>query len=912
MRKLVLFSDGTGNSSAKAEKTNVWRMFQALDQGAGDQVAKYDDGVGTSPVRLLAMIGGAFGWGLKRNVLDLYKFLCREYHEGDRIYGFGFSRGAFTIRVLASLVASLGLVDYRSEEELDRRARIIYRLYRNQCFPAVKGSPVWVFRLVRNALIRLFQRVTGSMLDKDIPRRTGIPIEFLGLWDTVSAYGMPVEEFKPAVHWLVWPMYFDDLVLAPSVQHAYHALSLDDERTTFHPLVWDESAERRMEADGDIMPGRMQQVWFSGVHANVGGGYPEDQLSLISLEWMMQNAMRHELRLIQHFVDLTRASMSPYARLYDSRAGLHTLYRYTPRQIRMFEDLAKNKILPVIHWSVILRLADATDRYAPVTLPTSFEVLAPDGKVYPLAAASGKGALAGTAHPPLATLREAMLRIVPPNAAAIELALDTVWWRRLCYFITVMVGLVILAFPLFGEAAYDADNQRVRGIIDPVVTMLGAFVPSQAERWIAALRGSPLVIGSLLIALGILVKLSSVLQTRIRDRAMLGWHAANKYAYLQWLSDHERRSRNVALAAFIVGAGMLAWAKLREASLQVPVIGTLLLLWSLWRIGHSLACLRRLKTAADKGADPSAATQPGTWSLKLARALRKHAGLVKLYRFAAQKLVPAFFVLLMILAAAIIGNRVAFDALNSVGLVCEPTPGLEQDREDLSRSGRVAFMTNAPCLATGIVLQRGGRYRVTLKDPEGTWFDRALHTDLGGFPTSSLVHRFGMPLKRWWSANWFAPIGRVGQYGNEEYVLEPIAPYLERRYPAVPEFGGSLRCPIPPEDAKRLRASDATPAERKVLVAEVTAKSTGELFLFVNDAVVWPPNLHGYFYSNNLGSALVNVERLHMAADEPAAGARSAALGPAAPLALPQAAPLPPFDLAQCPGYGASVPMDRP
>ena len=116
-KKIALFSDGTGNSSAKAQKTNVWRLFQAIDQTRDDQVAKYDDGVGASSNKYLAALGGAFGWGLKRNVIDLYKFVCRNYVAGDQIYGFGFSRGAFTIRVLTGLIAREGLVVFRSEEE---------------------------------------------------------------------------------------------------------------------------------------------------------------------------------------------------------------------------------------------------------------------------------------------------------------------------------------------------------------------------------------------------------------------------------------------------------------------------------------------------------------------------------------------------------------------------------------------------------------------------------------------------------------------------------------------------------------------------------------------------------------------------------------------------------------------------
>ena len=102
--RIIVLSDGTGNSVAKVWRTNVWRTFDFLDLTGSDQVAKYDDGVGSSSFIPWAIITGAFGWGLKRNVLDLYEFVCRNYKQmtptksGSRLFGFGFSRGAFTIR----------------------------------------------------------------------------------------------------------------------------------------------------------------------------------------------------------------------------------------------------------------------------------------------------------------------------------------------------------------------------------------------------------------------------------------------------------------------------------------------------------------------------------------------------------------------------------------------------------------------------------------------------------------------------------------------------------------------------------------------------------------------------------------------------------------------------------------------
>ena len=105
-KNIILLSDGTGNSAAKVFRTNVWRLSQILDlSDPASQVAYYDNGVGTSSFKLFAILGGVFGFGLKRNVIGIYSFCCRNYQPGDRIYCFGFSRGAFTIRIVAGMIA---------------------------------------------------------------------------------------------------------------------------------------------------------------------------------------------------------------------------------------------------------------------------------------------------------------------------------------------------------------------------------------------------------------------------------------------------------------------------------------------------------------------------------------------------------------------------------------------------------------------------------------------------------------------------------------------------------------------------------------------------------------------------------------------------------------------------------------
>jgi hypothetical protein len=113
-KNIILLSDGTGNAAGKLLKTNVWRLYESLDlRDPSVQIACYDDGVGTSSFKPLALIGGGFGYGLKRNVLRLYRFLCEHYDPGDRIYAFGFSRGAFTIRVLVGLISTQGIIKTR-------------------------------------------------------------------------------------------------------------------------------------------------------------------------------------------------------------------------------------------------------------------------------------------------------------------------------------------------------------------------------------------------------------------------------------------------------------------------------------------------------------------------------------------------------------------------------------------------------------------------------------------------------------------------------------------------------------------------------------------------------------------------------------------------------------------------------
>jgi uncharacterized protein (DUF2235 family) len=289
--RIIVLSDGTGNAASSVWRTNVWRIFQSLRLQDNDQAAKYDDGVGTSAFLPLALLGGAFGWGLKRNIIDAYKFICRNYQKDAKIYLFGFSRGAFTVRVLAALILEQGLVRAKSEGELHDLARKAYRLYRASGYHSIWRLEV-LFRWLRDALLTIIDLVLRRNAYDQNSNITVPTIEFIGVWDTVAAYGFPVDEMTRGVSNWIWPLELPDRVLSPRVRYARHALGLDDERTTFHPVLWteEEPGQPPPPVPITIKGQRLVQVWFVGMHSNVGGGYPDDAVAFVPLYWILNEA----------------------------------------------------------------------------------------------------------------------------------------------------------------------------------------------------------------------------------------------------------------------------------------------------------------------------------------------------------------------------------------------------------------------------------------------------------------------------------------------------------------------------------------------------------------------------------------------------------------------------------------------
>lgn len=551
-KAILLFSDGTGNSSAKLFKTNVWRLYEAVElgpapQGAQVQIAFYDNGVGTSGFRPVALLGGIFGWGLKRNVLRLYTFLCRNYRRDDKIYAFGFSRGAFTIRVLVALIARQGILTGHKESDLAYLVHDAYRDYCRENFP--RRWPRFLaqgIRGVRDGYISLKRRIRGQIRYRQTERLYE-DIEFVGVWDTVSAYGGPFAELTRGIDDWVWPLSMPNYRLSARVRRARHALSLDDERDAFWPLLWDEHLEWEQvirggeyyyqDADGELKTGkrpvsgnRLRQVWFAGVHSDVGGGYPDESLSYTSLTWMMDE-LRDDLRFIPQFVDRATALANPLGPIHDSRAGLAAYYRYQPRKIAAFLDPPDHKSVSLrdpwamgspphgllrralVHESVLARIASGVDNYAPSALPATFIPILSTGPV--ARCALSKANLHSLSRSP----NERKCRYERQ-----ENEWDSVWRRRLTYFLTVIATFVLLALPVIPLLdSLDDICSDDRCFAQEISNTALIFLPESFRGWLTPWAERPIGTLVLLIAIFALVWSGKRAERRFRDDVRQSW-----------------------------------------------------------------------------------------------------------------------------------------------------------------------------------------------------------------------------------------------------------------------------------------------------------------------------------------------------------------------------------------------------
>jgi uncharacterized protein (DUF2235 family) len=887
MRNLVVLSDGTGNSAGASNKTNVWRLYEALDLTGEDQVATFGDGVGTSTWKPLRLLGLALGVGVKKNTIQLYKFLCRNYGDHDRIWCFGFSRGAFTVRALVGLVHHEGLISYKSDEELDRNAIAAYRAYRRKAF-ATKLPWVVVGRWLRDRAIWLWNKSVGMRTYDEIKVETFererhlIPIHFIGVWDTVVAYGLPVDELTQAVDKWIWPMTFRDKSLLPNVRCARHALSIDDERRTFFPLPWNEADEVKLfEMDPTLPPGRLLQVWFAGAHANVGGGYPDDSLSYVPLCWMIEQASVRGLRFRKEIVTLQAGLATAAGRLYDSRAGFGMFYRYQPRDAFALMDERR----PLIHHSVVTRMALGAQGYAPISLPYELDVLLPYGTPIAFSAMAaaeqftiaGNGAMQPPALPPpqpgrspAATAQELqqsqkqvleqIIKLDTTDASAgrqpiVELVRDTVWWRRAVYFVSLGLALAIAIYPQIGSSIHFAGQQDsdswVRTFVQMVLGPFKQFLPGYSESWITATEDHGSVAALVLTLFVATLGLSAFLQRRIGDRSRAAWRVQARVdgqALDRLRLTGQSRAGLYGTILFSLLA-LLAWAG--EAS------SALIVIFAIVALASFVLFVRR--KFVDAGTINAA--HPGLL-LGIARRLRHQPIVLAIYRWLARVALPAFFLAMCVVGVLSWSYYMSAVLISNGGYFCADSQGQPESADEVDRS--FDFDTRSLCQKTGFAVTEGRRYRIAMTIPEqDDWFDKAIWTDVRGFPTDRFHHYLALPLKRWWTKNWFQPVVRVGGKGNFEYALEPQHPLPDvplRNCDAPEEPGTNVSDPASlatRRAVKQCNGRSLTPARK--LVAEFTPRNSGELFFFVNDAVLLWPQLGDFFYRNNSGTARVVI-----------------------------------------------------
>ena len=267
MKRIIVCADGTWNYRDKVDErtkkrrptnvTKVARAVQARSRDGIDQVVFYHEGVGTSGV-FDKYSGGVLGSGIENNIRELYRSILYNYSDGDELFFFGFSRGAFTVRTLAGFMNKVGLI----RKDADYYLPELYAWYESGKGP---DSPEWdhAFHNIRD-------------------RRECPPIKFVGVWDTVGSLGPPGLLGQISKRILRRNRYeYHDISLNSHIQHAYHALAIDERRQPFTPSLWERPTG---------FSGTLEQAWFVGMHSNVGGSSTPDGLANEALHWMVEKA----------------------------------------------------------------------------------------------------------------------------------------------------------------------------------------------------------------------------------------------------------------------------------------------------------------------------------------------------------------------------------------------------------------------------------------------------------------------------------------------------------------------------------------------------------------------------------------------------------------------------------------------
>ena len=368
-KNIVVLCDGTGQIGGEGYNTNIYKLFNILEDRTKEQVVYYEPGLGTTWRKIT---GNIFGVGMSKNIIKCYRFIFDNYEAGDKIYLFGFSRGAAMVRSLTYFIHHFGILP-QSRPELIDEAYNIYKSIED------KGHA----EASTDALNQINLRA-AEFVEKHHNMWT--KIEFIGCFDTVAALGISQFSILDNIIDKFFKHKFQNFSLSDSVIRAYHALAIDDERKTFHPVLWGSAPEENQEG----VKRRATQVWFCGMHTDVGGGYPEQTLSNIPLLWMIEKAAKYGV--LFHIPDQddlenleklkVKIAEDANGKMHNSREGTAKhfyLEKYYIKEPRYWNDgIGK----PWVHQSVLDRANNPDNNYHPWILE-KYKVQDQDYRVTP-------------------------------------------------------------------------------------------------------------------------------------------------------------------------------------------------------------------------------------------------------------------------------------------------------------------------------------------------------------------------------------------------------------------------------------------------------------------------------------------------------------------------------------------------
>ena len=636
----------------------------------------------------------------------------------------------------------------------------------------------------------------------------------------------------------IWPLELPNTTLDNRVFRARHALAIDEERTTFAPVLWDEDNAAPQTGPNDQ---KLLQVWFAGVHSNVGGGYPDNSLANVSLAWMMAEAEAKEcgLKFKAGAVELIAQAHDKDGRLYNSRSGIGGYYRYGPRRISDFYALRpgekENHRVAKIHESVLARIQVGAHLYAPIAVPHQYAVVSATGRQTKLLGHDTRENPDGAKD----------------RARKQDSVWNVVWRRRAIYFLTVFASLYLVLYPLVRESyAFEEMATRLR-IVSDAIRLIGGTLPSGASRWIAGYARDPAWFLLWATIVGFLIWYNSGLKSEINTRMRRIWdrhipdgHAlqprtapSKVWSALRWLF--------VAILFYFAAYPLFEWLPfLHWLKAPDPWWDNVIHLYSEQPV-RFVICVFLIFYFL-----------PEDWI----QAIRKRPEYQWAWRGLKMTVAPAVFALLILYSAFAFGNHVLFNVRDSFGAFCKPSKnekgwlnadnnGFECKKGTCKKTIEFDSAHPSLCMSTAVFAERAKRYAINVKrepaDKQWTFWNEPAF--MGGQPVSQMtwwkqpILWMLFPFRRSLDRPWANLIVRYGPTGTEESFLDP----------EPPDLIDDLADP-------KVRAPDRIPVKTETRGEAWTAKRDGEIFVYINKPVLGP---WGIDSAGSVGALLAAARR---------------------------------------------------